>query len=144
MINKAELVIDLSSGSDVIPYNASQRLSLYRYDIAEQRQNLPDNDPPTQTGGDPRYPRNPLYSFGGVFDPVKKQYIFNVTLYVQDLLDGKTQDYGTFLAPMHTGLTPSVFPTIQSAERSVIGSFKKSPTTGDNVMKLNIYYTKIN
>lgn len=144
-INKAELVIDLSSGSDVIPYNAAPRLALYRYDIAERRQNLPDNNPQTQNnpGGDPRYPINQLYSFGGVFDPVKKQYIFNITLYIQDLIDGKTQDYGTFLAP-----TPinefNRFPSISTGARSVIGSFKKNPTAGDNTMKLNIYYTKIN
>lgn len=144
-INKAELVIDLSSGSDVIPYNAAPRLALYRYDIAERRQNLPDNNPQTQNnpGGDPRYPINQLYSFGGVFDPVKKQYIFNITLYIQDLIDGKTQDYGTFLAP-----TPinefNRFPSISTGARSVIGSFKKNPIAGDNTMKLNIYYTKIN
>ncbi|RZJ77896.1 MAG: DUF4270 family protein [Flavobacterium sp.] len=146
IVNKAELVIDLSNGSDVIPYNAAPRLALYRYDIAERRQNLPDNNPGSQTvAGDIRYPQNLLYSFGGFFDPIKKQYIFNVTLYIQDLLSGTTKDYGTFLAPTPSGSGEfSEFPSISTGARSVIGTYKKNPIAGDNTMKLNIYYTKIN
>lgn len=143
-INKAELVIDLSSGSDVIPYGAAPRLSLYRYDIAEKRQNLPDNNTGSQTtSGDVRA-FGPTV-FGGYFNTVTKQYIFVVTAYIQDLLDGKSTDYGTFLAPTPSPVSEfSVLPSIATGARSVIGSFKKSPTAGDNVMKLNIYYTKIN
>jgi hypothetical protein len=142
VINKAELVIDLSSGSDIIPYNAAPRLALYRYDIADQRQNLPDNNPGTQTvAGDPRAVSPQV--FGGFYNSVTRQYTFVVTAYIQDLLDGKTQDYGTFLAP--TPLNEfTIFPSISTAARSVIGSFKKNPVAGDNTMKLNIYYTKIN
>jgi hypothetical protein len=141
IINKAELVIDLSAGSDGIPYGPAQRLSLYRYDIAERRQNLPDNDMPSEINlGDQRALGEAV--FGGYFNPVTRQYVFVVTSYIQDLLDGKTKDYGTFLAP-----TPStaleLYPSIGTAARSVIGSFKKNSTAGDN-MKLNIYYTKIN
>ncbi|TCC93551.1 DUF4270 domain-containing protein [Pedobacter frigiditerrae] len=140
VVNKAELVIDLSSGSDAIPYNAAPRLALYRYDIAEKRQNLPDNNAGSSTSSpDPRYSG----TFGGYYNVLTKQYIFNVSAYVQDLLDGKTIDYGTFLAA-----TPStefeVFPSIATASRAVIGSYKKNPVAGDNLMKLNIYYTKIN
>ncbi|RZK77313.1 MAG: DUF4270 family protein, partial [Pedobacter sp.] len=117
-INKAELVIDLSSGSDVIPYGAAPRLALYRYDIAERRQNLPDNNPGSQTvAGDPRAVSPQI--FGGYYNSVTRQYIFAVTAYVQDLMDGKTKDYGTFLAP-----TPinefSIFPSVSTAARSVI------------------------
>ena len=141
-INKAELVIDLSSGSDVIPYGAAPRLALYRYDIAERRQNLPDNNPGSQTvAGDPRAVSPQI--FGGFYNSVTRQYTFVVTAYIQDLMDGKTQDYGTFLAPTPLGEF-SVFPSISTGARSVIGSFKKSPIAGDNTMKLNVYYTKIN
>lgn len=141
-VNKAELVIDLSAGSDIIPYGAASRLALYRYDIAEKRQNLPDNNTGTQTTtGDKRAVGQAI--FGGYFNPLTRQYVFVVTSYIQDLLDGKTKDYGTFLAP-----TPntefSLSPSIGTGARSVIGSFKKNPVSGDNVMKLNIYYTKIN
>ncbi|MFD0940116.1 DUF4270 domain-containing protein [Pedobacter boryungensis] len=142
VINKAELVIDVSTGTDVLPYGAAPRLSLYRYDIAEQRQNVPDNNAATQyTSGDPRSldPR----IFGGYYNSVTKQYVFVVTSYIQDLLDGKTTDYGTFLATTPTN-EYQIYPSISTAARSVIGSFKKSPVAGDNLMKLNIYYTKIN
>ncbi|RZK13668.1 MAG: DUF4270 domain-containing protein, partial [Flavobacterium sp.] len=139
-INKAELVIDLSAGSDALPYGPSPRLSLYRYDIAENRVNLPDNNAgSTTTPGDPRNQG----AFGGYFNAVTRQYVFVVTAYVQDLLDGKTKDYGTFLASTPNS-TFSIFPSITTGARSVIGSFKKTPAAGDNVMKLNIYYTKIN
>ena len=143
-VNKAELVIDLSSGSDVIPLGAAPRLSLYRYDIAERRQNLPDNNLATQTNlGDPRASSNTV--FGGYFNTVTKQYVFVVTGYIQDLLDGKLTDYGTFLAPIPSATTEfGISPSISTGARSVIGSFKKNPAAGDNVMKLNIYYTKIN
>lgn len=139
-VNKAELVIDLSSGSDALPYGSAPRLALYRYDIAEKRQNLPDNNAGSTTAaGDPRNQG----AFGGYFNAVTRQYVFVVTAYIQDLLDGKTKDYGTFLAPTPNS-TFSVFPSISTGARSVIGSYKKTPNAGDNVMKLNIYYTKIN
>lgn len=141
-VNKAELVIDLSSGSDIIPYSASPRLTLYRYDIAQKRQNLPDNNVGSQTAaGDKRAVGQAV--FGGYFNSLTRQYVFVVTSYIQDLLDGKTKDYGTFLAP--TPITEfELSPSIGTGARSIIGSFKKNPVAGDNVMKLNIYYTKIN
>ncbi|MDQ8004990.1 MAG: DUF4270 family protein [Pedobacter sp.] len=142
VVNKAELIIDLRSGTDVAPFRAAPRLALYRFDIAGQRQNLPDND--TGNGqtyfGDPR--ANPT-TFGGYFDSVNKRYVFSVTAYIQDLLDGKTEDYGTYLA-----VTPAsalqVTPSFSTASRAIIGSFKKNPAAGDNLLKLNIYYTKSN
>lgn len=141
VVNKAELVVDLSTGTDVAPFRAAPRLALYKFDIAAQRQNLPDND--TGNGqtyfGDPRA----TAAFGGYFDSVNKRYVFTVTAYVQDLLDGKTEDYGTFLA-----VTPSTtfefMPSFNTASRAVIGSFKKNPAAADKVLKLNIYYTKVN
>lgn len=143
VVNKAELVIDLSSGTDPIPFNAAPRLALYRYDIAEQRKNIPDNDRGSlTTAADPRATQTAAI-FGGYFNAIKKQYVFVVTAYIQDLLNGKTQDYGTFLAPTPTDEF-SVNPSMASGARAVIGSFKKNPVAGDNVMKMNIYYTKIN
>lgn len=142
IINKAELVIDISDGTDVIPLGAAPRIALYRYDIAERRQNVPDNNLGSQTSaGDPRA-LSPTV-FGGYFNSIKKQYVFVITSYMQDLLDGKTQDYGTFL-----GSTPStefsIIPSYSTGARAVLGSFKKAPLAGDDLMKLNIYYTKGN
>lgn len=143
-INKAELVIDLGDGSDVIPFNAAPRLALYRYDIAEQRRNLPDNDQASQTSaGDIRAVSPTL--FGGYYNATTKQYVFVLTSYIQDLLDGKTKDYGTFLAPTPFGTTAAdIYPSFSTAARSIIGSFKKGAGVGEKTMKLNIYYTKIN
>ncbi|WP_293300951.1 DUF4270 domain-containing protein [Pedobacter sp. UBA4863] len=141
VINKAELVVDLSTGTDVAPFKAAPRLALYRYDIADQRKNVPDNDAGDgyTTAGDPR--ANSA-TFGGYFDAVNKRYVFSITAYLQDLLDGKTENYGTYLA-----VTPAaafeLSPSFGTAYRAVIGSFKKNPAATDNLLKLNIYYTKI-
>lgn len=144
IVNKAELVIDLSPGTDVIPFNAAQRLSLYRHDIAGQRKNVPDNDNSIQGSylGDRRALGDPIL-FGGYFDSVRQRYLFTITSYVQDLLDGKTEDYGTYLAP--SAVTEyNVSPSVTSAARSVISKWKKNPAAGDKLIKLNIYYTQIN
>ncbi|TCC86559.1 DUF4270 domain-containing protein [Pedobacter hiemivivus] len=141
IVNKAELVIDLNSNTtDVVPFGAAQRLALYRFDIAGQRVNVPDNDNGIQNvyAGDPRALGEAL--FGGYFDSVRNRYIFTITAYIQDLLDGKTQDYGTFLAP--SSLTEfNLSPSVTSAARSIINKHKKNPASG---LKLNIFYTQIN
>jgi hypothetical protein len=139
-INKAELVIDLSDGSTDAHFKAAPRLALYRYDIAEQRRNIPDNDVPSNANpsGDPRA----TPAFGGYFDSVNKRYVFVITAYIQDLIDGKTKDYGTFLA-VTPNSTFEALPSYNTASRAVIGSFKKNPAAGDNLMKINIYYSSI-
>lgn len=137
VINKAELVVDLSAGTYGAPFFAPDRLSLYRFDIAEQPQNVPDHNQPTQTNrGDFRALADPI--FGGYYDSLKNRYIFVITSYVQDLIDKKLIDYGTFIAP--TPLSQfQITPTASVASRAVIGTFLNS----NNRVKLNIYYTKI-
>ncbi|RZK22553.1 MAG: DUF4270 domain-containing protein [Flavobacterium sp.] len=137
VVNKAELVIDVASGTDLRPFEAAPRLSLYRYDIAEQRINLPDNSPTTDVRG-----FTDASIFGGYFNSLTKQYVFVITSYIQDLVSNKTKDYGTFLAPTPTNeflFTPS----LTSAARVVIGANKKNPAAGESTMKLNVYYTKV-
>ena len=147
IINKAELVVDLSAGTFALPFAPSQRLSLYRWDIASQEVNLPDHDQSgtSSTGatytGDARAKSDAV--FGGYYDSLKNRYVFNVTAYVQDIIDGTKIDYGTYIAP--SSLTATAFNlgtsrTTYSASRAVIGTF--GSTT--NRLKLNIYYTKIN
>lgn len=132
IINKAELVVDLSTGTDVAPFLPAPRLAMYRIDLAGQRTLIPD-----QSSTDKRYTGN----FGTGYNSTSKKYSFIVTGYIQDLLDGKIEDYGTYLAPGPTLLSEyGVTPTIISGSRSVIGSF----TNGTNKVKLNIYYTKVN
>ncbi|WP_113660818.1 DUF4270 family protein [Pedobacter nanyangensis] len=141
VVNKAELIIDLSSGTDVAPFRAAPRLALYRTDIAGQRTNLPDNDVGTSTT--PGDFRANTATFGGYFDSTKKRYVFSITAYMQDLIDGKTEDYGTYLAVTPTS-TFDFNPSFGVGARAIIGSFSKVPAAGDNLIKLNIYYTKSN
>ncbi|MCD0487444.1 DUF4270 domain-containing protein [Pedobacter sp. MC2016-14] len=129
IVNKAELVIDLSSGTDVTPFTPAPRLALYRYDIAGQRTNLPDNSSTDQRAT----------AFGGYYDAVNKKYVFSVTAYLQDLLDGKLIDYGTYLSTS-SSTEFNATPALTSSARSIIGS--KANAT--NKLKLNVYYTVIN
>lgn len=132
IVNKAELVVDLSTGTGGVPFLPAQRLALYRWDIANQPTYLPDNN-----SGDSRSSITGSY-FGGYFDSIKNRYVFVITNYIQDLIDKKTTDYGTFLAAISNS-TFEITPSGISAARSVIGS--QNNTT--NKLKLNIYYTKI-
>jgi hypothetical protein len=135
VINRAELVITPSPGS-TIPFKAQPKLTMYRYDIAHQRAELEDANQ-----SDARY--QGVGTFGGYYSPSLKNYHFIVTAYVQDLMNGKTVDYGTYLAPVDTTNTTSVDinPTAQTAGRTIaVGTDKNSPYR----IKLNIIYTKIN
>ncbi|RZL05644.1 MAG: DUF4270 family protein, partial [Pedobacter sp.] len=145
VINKAELVVPISTGTDGLPFAAAKRLGLYRTDIAGQRQDITDRlyfaaQYGDTAGGDP--------FFGGYFDSLKKQYVFIVTNYIQQLLDGRETDYGTYL--MVTPQSEFLYqtPSGSSAERVVIGSGAKNPAgtpiNPTNKIQLNIYYTKVN
>jgi len=130
IINKAELVVDLSDGTYAYPFLPARRLNLYRWDIAEQPADIIDYT---------NYASSSPATFGGYFDSIRNRYIFLVTSYVQQIIDKTIVDYGTFIAPTSYS-TYQKTPTAASAGRSVIGS--SGNTT--NKIKLNIYYTKIN
>ncbi|MGZ4005603.1 MAG: DUF4270 family protein [Mucilaginibacter sp.] len=135
VINRAELVITPTPGS-TIPYKAQPKLTMYRYDIAHQPVELPD-----ASTADPR--SGGVGTFGGFYNSTLKNYHFIVTAYVQDLMDGKTIDYGTYIAPIDTTnkSTVDISPTTQTAGRTIaVGTDKNSPYR----IKLNIIYTKIN
>ncbi|WP_219223843.1 DUF4270 family protein [Pedobacter antarcticus] len=139
IVSKAQLVVELSNPTDTIPFKAPLRLALYRYDLASQRQLLPDGNPGSSTNptGDPRPLPN---TFGGFYDKAKNTYTFEVTNYIQDLIDGKTVDYGTFLAA--TPFTEfNLFPYPTSVSRARLGSFHN---TDNKRIRLNIYYIKSN
>jgi hypothetical protein len=132
VINKAELVVNISNGTDVAPFNPAQRLALYQYDIAGQRALIPD-----QNSADFRFTGN----FGTGYNIGTKNYSFIVTGLIQDLIDGKTVDNGIYLAPAPPLLAEyGINVPLTTAERSVIGSF----INANNKVKLNIYYTEIN
>jgi hypothetical protein len=135
VINRAELVITPAPGS-TIPFKAQPKLTMYRYDLAHQPAELED-----ASTGDPR--SGGVGTFGGFYNTTLKNYHFIVTAYIQDLMDGKTVDYGTFVAPVDTTnkTTVDISPTPQTAGRTIaVGTDKNSPYR----IKLNIIYTKIN
>lgn len=140
VINRAELVITPVPGS-TIPYHAQPRLTMYQYDIAHQPIELQDAG-----GVDPR--SGGLSTFGGAYNSTTGTYNFVVTAYIQDLMDGNTKDYGTYVATIDTTnkSTVDIAPTVQTAGRTIaIGSVtdKNSPFYASRI-KLNIIYTKIN
>lgn len=137
VISKAELVVDLSNPADTIPFKAPLRLALYRYDLAGQRTQLPDNNPLSNTnqGGDPRASG---IDFGGFYNKTKNTYTFVVTNYIQDLLDGKAVDYGTYLAASPAAEF-NLFPYPTNLSQTTLGSFNNS---NNKRIRLNIYYVK--
>ncbi len=140
VINRAELVVTPVPQS-TIPFPAQSKLTMYRYDIAHQPIELQDaNSTDPRSGG--------VGTFGGFYNSTTKSYHFVVTGYIQDLLDGKTVDYGAYIATVDTTNTTSVdiSPTPQTAGRTIaVGTItdKTSPLY-DSRIKLNIIYTKIN
>ncbi len=137
VLNRAELVVTPTLGSGV-PYVPTPRLTLYRFDIAQQRIILPD-----ASGTDPRYLS--VGSFGGFYDKYHNTYNYIITGYVEDLMRGKTVDYGTFIAPADTtGMSTgnaliNVATTSSVAARAIVGGNKTSPYK----IKLNIIYSKV-
>ncbi|QJD96516.1 DUF4270 domain-containing protein [Mucilaginibacter robiniae] len=138
-LNRAELVLTPNPGSD-IPYTPQPQIYMYRYNIAHQRTVLPDANGTSSGASDSRYFSTAI--FGGGYDKTEKSYHFIITGYLQDLLRGKTVDYGTFIGPIDTTSRTNatdVLATAQTAGRTVIvGSDKTSAYR----IKLNIIYTK--
>ncbi|RYU89267.1 DUF4270 domain-containing protein [Mucilaginibacter terrigena] len=129
IINRAELIVKVRPGTTT-PFAPNKRLTLYKYDIAHQRINLQD-----ASTSDPR-----ASVFGGQYDPATGEYHFIVTAYMQDLIRGKTVDYGTFLAPTDpTTANIDITATPSYAERSILVG-KDSPYR----IRLKIIYTKLN
>lgn len=126
-INRAELILKVVNGSET-PYKPISRLRAFRWDIAERPQYIPDENPNDF--------RNLGQGFiGGFYNSATKSYVFNFTGYVQDLINGKTKNYGTFITVSDFTSSGSIFDV---AARSLTG--------GGNVTykaQLKIYYTDL-
>ena len=138
VINRAELVVTPQPGS-FIPYTPIPKISMYQLDLALQRTELQDAN-----SADPRF--EGVGVFGGFYSTsannVPSAYHFIITAYVQDLVYGKTVDYGTYIGPVDNTNTTSVdiLATAQVASRTVaVGTDKNSPYS----IKLNIIYTTV-
>ncbi len=138
ILNRAELVVTPVNGSDV-PYRVLPKLTMYRLDLAHQRALVED----ANSGVDGR--AGGVGVFGGFYNPIKKNYHFIVTAYLQDLLSNRTTDYGTYIAPIDTTSTNfgiSAVPVLSpTAARTVAGG--GADKTSQYQIKLNIIYTKI-
>lgn len=133
-INKAELVVYVVGGTDT--FKPAQRLFMYRTDIANQRQFIPD------------FSTDQVFSmtdadFGGYYDSTKKRYKFNITTYVQDIIKGKLKQYDSFIAPISLDYNRQAGPVVSgtTAGGAALGSGKDGISYK---MKLNIIYSKIN
>ncbi|GGH10639.1 DUF4270 family protein [Mucilaginibacter phyllosphaerae] len=129
VLNRAELVVKIKPGT-ATPFAPAKRLTLYKYNIAGQRVTIQD-----ASSSDAR--ANSV--FGGNYNPTTGEYHFIITAFLQDLITGKTVDYGTYLAPVDpTGTAIVVTPEANYADRSMIGG-KNSAYR----VKINIIYTKL-
>src|SRR3546814_4925828 len=96
-INKAELVLYTSTDMPGDEFGIhAPRLTLYREDIAGQRQPVPDGDSRTSNNsyaGDGRslwYRYGNWRAFGGFMDEGESRYVFHLTSYIQDILQDRT------------------------------------------------------
>lgn len=143
-INRAELIVTPAPGTYLPPFVPQPQLTMYRLDIAKQRQPIPDgNIASNNNAGDVR--AFSAAAFGGYFLPVQKEYHFVVTGYLQDLLRGRTTDYGTYIGTIDTLSRRSnivtIASTVQTAGRVVaVGTDKSSPYR----LRLNVIYSKTN
>lgn len=142
LINKAELVLYVDEERMDGPFTRpAPRLTLYREDIAGNRQNIPDGSG-MSAGGIPMDSRSLSYlGFGGWYNQETKRYIFHLTSYIQDVLQGKINGSELFVAPV------SVFdqyvplqPALNAGGRVILGG----GANPNYKMKLNLYYTHTN
>ncbi|GAB3911079.1 DUF4270 domain-containing protein [Mucilaginibacter boryungensis] len=141
VINRAELVITPTVGS-TIPFTPQTRLNMYQLDLANQRTVIQD-----ASAADKRYLGVDV--FGG-FYTAKNDYHFIITGYIQDLITGKTKDYGTYLgatdfADNISSITSTYYQaTPQTAGRLVAAGKVTNTSLPDYPyrIKLNIIYTK--
>lgn len=136
VINKAELVINVDDEADAEFDFQALRLSLYREDIAGQRQPVPDGD--MRQGSDPR---NLGPNFGGFYDEDKKRYVFYLTSFIQDILEGKINNPEVYIAPVSPFEQTNPFQSVvNTGSRAVVGG----ASNANHAMKLNLYYTEVN
>jgi hypothetical protein len=143
VINRAELVITPAIGT-TIPFVPQPRLSLYQLDLASQRALIQD-----ASQGDKRYLGANI--FGG-FYTIKNDYHFIITGYIQDLITGKSRDYGTYLGAIDnttdlTDITAATYvPATPQTGGRLIAPGKVTNTSLPDYpyrIKLNIIYTKV-
>jgi len=147
-VNKAELVLYLDEAEGVEWDIPAPRLTLYREDIAGQRQPVPDGDSRTNGTNFVGDGRSIFYrsggnwrAFGGAIDRDKRRYVFHLTSYIQDLLLGKINSNEFFIAPvaLSDDRTVPYYPVLNTGSRAIL---RNGEAVGAK-MQLNIYYTQV-
>lgn len=140
-INKAELVLYVDQEKMNGPFaQPAPRVTLYRMDIAGQRQNIPDGSAISSTTGAYTDSRSLNFlDFGGWYNKDHQRYVFHLTSYIQDVLLGKINGNELYIAPV----APSdayvpITPALNAAGRVILGGGNHP----EYKMKLNLYYTQ--
>lgn len=129
-INRAELIFTVEEPQQASLKPLSQ-LRIYRWDLAHQPALIPDENP-----SDPRYLGAGFV--GGYYNSSKKNYIINVTGYIQDLVRKKYPNYGTYITTYDFYGKSG---RLNAPGRSVLfGGASTSPTAK---VKLKVYYSDL-
>lgn len=72
-----------------------------------------------------QYYTTDLLRFGGAYDPINKQYVFNFARHVQDIMSGKLNNYGFYLVVANPDKY-SVPRRDDKAERAIFGGINNS------------------
>jgi hypothetical protein len=126
LVNRAQLIIKVIKNTET-PYAPLPVLKMYKLDIANRPQLLPDENP-----NDPRNIGAGYIS--GLFNNNTNEYVLNVTGYVQDLLNNKP-DYGAYITTINYAADQQRN-NAATIKRTIIGG-----GLGNYKMKLKVYYT---
>lgn len=132
-INRAVLELQVVGGTDA-PYAPIPQLKIFRWDIAHRPRFVPDEDPTDNRYIGPGY-------IGGYYNSVTKSYLFNLTGYIQDLMSGRIQNYGTFITTFNTSAPTGGELSFDpfSLGRAVVGRANNPSYKA----RLKIYYTDL-
>lgn len=143
VVNKAELVLYVDSDATGSTFtHQAPRLTLFRKDIAGQYMPIPDGDTRVNPSGySISDPRSFGLAYGGFYDKDKKRYLFTLTSFIQDVLQGKTPNRALYLTPASLlDFSVPYSPSIQATSRAILGG----GSNPEYKMKLNIYFSKVN
>jgi hypothetical protein len=126
-INKAELVISVDQSATDSTYKPASKLLLATIDSSSKRPYVPID---YWSGAD---------YFNGKYDPIKKEYRFNIARYIQNVVNGNIPNKGLYVTSFaYRGNGVMIFST--EANRAVlIGGDKTQPKR----MRLRVVYTPV-
>lgn len=115
-VNRAELIfkVDPTFASTIGTYDAPPQISLVALDAAGKEIYVKD-----------QFYSNDILKFGGTYDAVNKQYVFNISRHVQDIVSGKLENYGFNIVVANTDKLVVVRRDFR-AERVVLGGINNS------------------